>query len=410
MVSADIKNQTNILGNDISELKKLLLDSHRLDRLASYRNEVNIFDVLKITNTEIRHSNMLAWLLDPMENHGLGDAVLKRLIQWFVSENDNANELTNLLLLNNFTFTVQREFHSIDILLLSPEEKVVICVENKILSGEHGNQLNRYEKIINDLYPNYTACFIFLSPYGDDSSNPDVWKSLGYDTVAEIIDNSLEHKSISQEASLIINHYLSIIRRITMSNQEVIDLCNEIYRKHKYALDLIYENKEDVASVTAQTVRSWFEEWAEQGLIIFDKNQGGSKAHIVFYTQTMNNIIISETESESPNIDGWGCRNHYRYELLNRPVPLRAIFEFSSKGLVGSNYEKALHIQQLINQKPFSENWQRCRIFHWKLRKHQIETVEDFESVAEGVKNELYKIITKDIPEFEARIMKSLEV
>jgi hypothetical protein len=61
-------------------LKDFLLDISCLNALDNWKDEVNIFDVLKVTNAEIRHSNILAWLLDPNENHGIGDSFLKEFI------------------------------------------------------------------------------------------------------------------------------------------------------------------------------------------------------------------------------------------------------------------------------------------------------------------------------------------
>ena len=42
--------------------------------------EFNIFKVLKLEDFEIRHSNFLAWLLDPSENHELKDEFLKKFL------------------------------------------------------------------------------------------------------------------------------------------------------------------------------------------------------------------------------------------------------------------------------------------------------------------------------------------
>ncbi|MDR2162627.1 MAG: PD-(D/E)XK nuclease family protein [Clostridiales Family XIII bacterium] len=100
-------------------------------------------------------------------------------------------------MLNYHSFTVQREFHNIDLFLLSTEAKVVICIENKIYSSEHSKQLERYNKIVEKSYPEYKRYFIFLSPYGDESSGPEIWKPLGYDVVAKIIENAMENKSTS---------------------------------------------------------------------------------------------------------------------------------------------------------------------------------------------------------------------
>lgn len=57
-------------------------ESWRSD-LTKWTNRFNIFDVLKISGMEIRHSNMLAWLLDPHETHGWGTSFLKAFLQTF---------------------------------------------------------------------------------------------------------------------------------------------------------------------------------------------------------------------------------------------------------------------------------------------------------------------------------------
>lgn len=57
-----------------------LQDINCLDVLRPWTNGTNIFEVLKIARTEIRHSNMLAWLLDPNESHNLGTSFLYAFI------------------------------------------------------------------------------------------------------------------------------------------------------------------------------------------------------------------------------------------------------------------------------------------------------------------------------------------
>ena len=56
------------------ELDKLVEDSGFLRYHAEYvkRREFNTFDVLRYAEYEIRHSNVLAWLLDPGQTHGIG--------------------------------------------------------------------------------------------------------------------------------------------------------------------------------------------------------------------------------------------------------------------------------------------------------------------------------------------------
>ena len=69
---------------EIEELKsqydKLLKDED-FDKLDLGLKNPNIFQILRITKNEIRHSNFLSWLLDPYESHKLGDIFLKRFLR-----------------------------------------------------------------------------------------------------------------------------------------------------------------------------------------------------------------------------------------------------------------------------------------------------------------------------------------
>lgn len=73
---------------DEEALKKFLLDIDCLNELLPWTGKFNLFDVLKISRTEIRHSNMLAWLLNANENHGMGGAYIKALIQRMAANDD----------------------------------------------------------------------------------------------------------------------------------------------------------------------------------------------------------------------------------------------------------------------------------------------------------------------------------
>jgi hypothetical protein len=74
---------------------------------------------------------------------------------------------------------------NIDLLLISTEAKIVIAIENKIYSGEHGNQLNNYKSTIQEHFSSYKQYFLYLTLNGDESSDPDVWHSVGYEKIIE---------------------------------------------------------------------------------------------------------------------------------------------------------------------------------------------------------------------------------
>ena len=75
------------MGIEIMNLNKLkkqytnLLNDIEFVELYLGLKKPNIFKVLSISKKEIRHSNFLAWLLDPSESHKLGGVFLKRFLR-----------------------------------------------------------------------------------------------------------------------------------------------------------------------------------------------------------------------------------------------------------------------------------------------------------------------------------------
>ena len=59
------------INDEGKALRNFLMDIDCLDALIEWTSRFNIFDILKITQTEIRHSNIISWLLNPNGNHGL---------------------------------------------------------------------------------------------------------------------------------------------------------------------------------------------------------------------------------------------------------------------------------------------------------------------------------------------------
>jgi hypothetical protein len=67
------------MGQDKDLLEVFVVNNRDLEQLEAMLAEFNIFEAVGMTQQEIRHSHFLAFLLNPAQNHGLGDAFLK---QW----------------------------------------------------------------------------------------------------------------------------------------------------------------------------------------------------------------------------------------------------------------------------------------------------------------------------------------
>ncbi len=346
----------------IAELNAFLNDIDCLESVAAMINRVNVFKVLGIAGTEIRHSFMLAWLLNPHENHGLGDGVLRGLMM----------RLGCIADLDYYSFAVYRELNNIDLLAVSEKEKTLLCIENKIRSGEHDNQLERYKQHLEGSYPGYHMVLVYLSPAGKESSDPEHWVSLSYDDVMRVIRAETVNAELQPETELLIGNYMDIISsRFKGEGTEIRQACQNVYSRHRKALDRIFEccqkdiqdnaseeerlceqiylahrtvldriNRNRPAKETgdriARIIRGWAADKDREGMIRFTPVHSSDRT-IRYTTETMSRYL--------PDVPGrlsdWKTENFYFYEIRNMPIKIT------------SNH--ALSIQLVVNVKNIPE-------------------------------------------------------
>lgn len=343
--------------DDAAALKDFLLDIDCLAPLDEWTNNFNMFDILKITRTEIRHSNMLSWLLNPNENHGLGEKVLKGFIQFVVNAFYNVEnpDIFNILLMDCHDFILYREWHSIDVMAVSNDHRFVLCIENKIDTGEHDDQLNRYRRIIEDTFPEYRKMYIYLSPEGNESSDTDNWCSMSYQDVLQIVEKARNKVKLLPDAALLIDNYIQTIRRDIVGDENLAKICAEIYAKHQKALDLIFENKPDKASDLTAVIMQWAKEKTDAGEIevVTEKS---AKKYTRFKTPIASRIL---PDAEEGQLSSWNTLNHYFYEILNIDGNEFYIqFVVNSRNLSDEQREMCEKINELHPSKQQKENWQ----------------------------------------------------
>lgn len=226
------------------KIRDLLL-SNDFKRLTGKKEDVNIFKIINMVDKEAVHSDMLAWLFNPYENHNLNDKAVKGLLMQ-LSEKDA--EYINLLLQEYSDLEVYREYTTnngrrIDILLESRNNKVIFIIENKIWSGEGDNQLEDYKKFIDEKYNDYNRIFLYLTPEKERKEQYKGYTHITYNTIYKILNNLLQDNQIKLEIRTVLKQYKEIIRRDIMGNvdKEMIDLCRKLYVEHKDALDKIMQ-------------------------------------------------------------------------------------------------------------------------------------------------------------------------
>ena len=379
--------------NNVIKLKEFLLKIECLAPLE--KASFNIFDVLKIARAEIRHSNVLAWLLNPNGNHGFGKSFLARLNYYIVKDGLVSTDVAFKLLTMNYSdVVVYREWKNIDLLIESQKEKYILCIENKVDSQDHDGQLDKYYNVIEDKYPDFTKIYLYLTPEGlaplQDSNA--AWGCIKYETMIRIIETEIEKTVHDSDSVRFIRSYLSVLRRETMENREIIELCQRIYADHKEALDLIFEHRPD----RLQNVSNFFKEWCkkqhEKGVIFLDEEKC-SKSYIRFRTPFMEEYIL-----KSNCLSGWNTKNHYYYEIYsccdnNDTVSFTIQLSFNSLNLEAENLAQLEKIiKASLPNKSLKNNWQWKTVFKSNTEKIKGDEIlpDDFDGV-----NTLYTKLDK---------------
>ena len=303
-------------NGDLEILEKFIVNNSDFEELESLLAQFNIFEALCAIRQEVRHSDFLSFLLNPQETHGLGDYFVRKFLQEVVSGVDYDQLLFTIIDLDIWDladFKVKREWHSIDIILLSENLKLAVIIENKVFSNEHGDQLRRYYRIVNREYPTWRKLGVYLTPDGDIPSDVRYFP-ISYQLIATILEDIIQKRrsSLGPDVLTLIEHYVAMLRRHIVSGSRIEELCQKIYRKHQKALDMIYEYRPDLQS----DIFSFLVEFIENNdSITLDYS---TKSSIRFYPSSWSNSQVL-TQGE-----GWTDSKHILiFEFRNSPDSLK---------------------------------------------------------------------------------------
>lgn len=307
--------QSNKSEEELDQIKKtlrdLLLDPD-FDKIENRASKFNVFETLKSTQNELKHSNVLAWLCDPNENHGFGSMFVRYLLRHALKDSDLKRkkrgeiEYLSLFEMDDIDFDmaeVYREKKKIDVLVTIKDTTtpIYIAIENKIRAKEGKDQTINYSKALERLkkeekLDNAWVVKIFLTP--EETKKPEKthksdnsWISMYYVDVDDIISKLVDARKdrMDPNISSFIENYQTILRRFVMNKQEELeDLCRNFYRRHRKALEtinnykpgLINDLKDQVIELLKTKVNN-----DEPPLTII--NQSGGKGIIEFRTQLL---------------------------------------------------------------------------------------------------------------------------
>lgn len=227
-------------------------------RFLSQRKDVYCpFEALGAARNEIRHSNFLSNLITPNAVHGFGDALLKGFLEALLAQANAPELLLELHLSELSNAIVMREWKHIDILIRLPrgpsKPDLVFAVEVKVESGEHGNQLEKYEKAVNDEWPSAKALFFFLTPEHAQSSRIS-WVDVPFSALLEEFERVLLRGEGHSDARRMAESYIAMMRRRYVADEQLIDLAAQIWARHRVALEFLVEHQPNAVNGLLQAV------------------------------------------------------------------------------------------------------------------------------------------------------------
>lgn len=246
------------------ELQKLLEDARFLKyhRAVVKPRTFNPFDVLRYSDYEIRHSNVLAWLLQPDETHGIGGAFIR---DFTTALNDEARRqnMAPVPVPSSFeadNIRVERELHHVDITLFFENERTVVAIENKTAetAPEHAEQVRGYEETLRETYKRKYGEIrsVLLTTSPEPGASGDGFIHMSWTRIQDIVNAIRERERFQSEEGervrAFLGQYLEIVGRLTAQPETEANYFGTLLQDYGQVLnELLTKREEDVGGVAA---------------------------------------------------------------------------------------------------------------------------------------------------------------
>ena len=251
-----------------------LIEDADFESLNQRLAERTLFDVLGISEDELSHSKMMAWLLDPTESHGLGSKALRRFL-YRAAKLAHAAKVDfgkdgvpfTPLLAETLSFAdvhLRCEYSLLnrrrpDLVIWSEDERWLCVIENKILSDEGEEQTTSYyNEMLRSFPPDQFRhrLFIYLTPEG---TWPESRKfvPVSYSTVACVLAKARD--AAAGFGRVAIEQYANCLGGRILERDQLQEICWKLCRNHRVAIDAILDYG-DVNMLAAKTRERVLEE------------------------------------------------------------------------------------------------------------------------------------------------------
>lgn len=240
-------------ARDIEGKISELLDDFIFQDIERRMARFNFFEAIGAVRSELRHSDFLAFILSPSRSHGFGSTPLLRFVRAVLANQPTACRpirALELVLGDLDGATVYREWNNFDLLIEVRAVNLVILIENKVDAKAGEGQLARYKSLIRIKYPAYRHLFVYLTTDGREADDAD-YVSIGYADLARVLEDLLDSGASGSpsESSIVVRHYVEMLRRHIVPDEELRDLARRLYERHKEAFDFIIESRPEPDSL-----------------------------------------------------------------------------------------------------------------------------------------------------------------
>ena len=243
------------------------------------------FDVLQVADVEIRHSNVLAWLLTPNETHGIGGRFLRDLVEHLTRRHDDPSLRPLKPLPHGFdgedNVEIRREDDHdrlrADITIGFKAQGVLLIIENKLGASypDAEEQIELYQKVFGKKYESQydkiPGVLLTASTSPEERDAERGFMHLGWKDVDEVIRSLLQDRKNFADGHVrdFVERYLDVIGKLTHVGD---DLAEQLRKGHPRILaKLQEENRRGERAVLDKvdepyraTVQQWVEYFEER--------------------------------------------------------------------------------------------------------------------------------------------------
>ena len=283
----------------------------------------NLFSILSIERYELKHSALIANLLDPKGSHGCGDAFLRAFFE--IALKGTAYPFEKCTLPHSYT-----EYYTgpiagdtggrIDILVKSSHYGLII--ENKIYAGDQDKQLTRYDNYGRETFGADGYLLVYLTLYGCDASKESTAtksaEEVGYLRLSYAKDILLwlkecvrlaDNKPLVRES---LNQYIRTIKQLTYQdmNQEDIQKIIDLAVDHPEVVATLSSKRDAIAQgIREKYIFDKLKEYADQKGWLYDDSESSyneEEPKIRFRKEGWDGSIIISADSENKKSNyGW---------------------------------------------------------------------------------------------------------